>query len=53
MTAIKFQGVSKSFNRHAGRLLLRHRLAAWLRGQPGELFFALKNVSFELEEGGA
>ena len=51
MTAIQFQGVTKSFHRHTGRLLLRHRLAAWLRGQHGERFYALKNVSFELEQG--
>jgi ABC-type polysaccharide/polyol phosphate transport system ATPase subunit len=51
MTAIQFQGVTKSFHRHTGRLLLRHRLAAWFRGQRGERFYALKNVSFGLEEG--
>ncbi|MGA3017506.1 MAG: ABC transporter ATP-binding protein [Bryobacteraceae bacterium] len=51
MTAIGFQGVSKFFHRHAGRLLLRHRLAKWLRGERGELFCALRNVSFDLEEG--
>jgi len=51
MTAIQFQGVTKSFHRHTGRLLLRHRLAAWLRGQRGERFYALKNLSFELEQG--
>ena len=51
MRAIEFQGVSKSFRRHAGRLLLRHRLANWLRGQHKERFYALKNVSFELEQG--
>jgi ABC-type polysaccharide/polyol phosphate transport system ATPase subunit len=51
MRAIAFQSVSKSFHRHAGRLLLRHRLANWLRAQRGERFYALKNVSFELEEG--
>ncbi|MGC9969663.1 MAG: ABC transporter ATP-binding protein [Bryobacteraceae bacterium] len=51
MRAIEFQSVSKSFHRHTGRLLLRHRLANWLRGQRGERFYALKNVSFDLEEG--
>jgi len=51
MTAIEFQNVSKSFHWHTGRLLLRHRLENWLRGQRGERFYALKNVSFELEEG--
>ncbi len=51
MTAIEFQSVSKSFHLHAGRLLLRHRMANWLRGQHKNRFYALKNVSFELEEG--
>ena len=51
MTAIEFQSVTKSFHWHTGRLLLRHRLATWFSGQPAERFYALKNVSFELEEG--
>jgi ABC-type polysaccharide/polyol phosphate transport system ATPase subunit len=51
MTAIEFRNASKSFHRHAGRLLLRHRLANLFHGQRGERFYALKNVSFELEEG--
>jgi ABC-type polysaccharide/polyol phosphate transport system ATPase subunit len=51
MTAIEFTGVSKSFQRHTGRLLLRHRVVNWLRGQHRERFCALKNVSFDLEAG--
>ena len=51
MTAIEFQSVTKSFHWHTGRLLLRHRLATWFSGHPAERFYALKNVSFELEEG--
>jgi len=51
MTAIEFKSVSKSFHWHTGRVLLRHRLANWLRGRGGDRFYALKNVSFELEEG--
>jgi ABC-type polysaccharide/polyol phosphate transport system ATPase subunit len=51
MTAIEFRSVSKSFHLHAGRLLLRHRLASWLRGEQRRRFYALKNVSFELEQG--
>src|SRR5881397_1982375 len=51
MTAIEFKSVSKSFHRHTRRLLLRYRLAALLRGQREERFYALKNVSFRLEEG--
>ena len=30
---------------------MRHRLVNWFRGQRGERFYALKNVSFALEEG--
>ena len=51
MKAIQFQRVSKSFHRHTGRMLLRHRLVNLLRGQHRERFCALKNISFELEEG--
>jgi ABC-type polysaccharide/polyol phosphate transport system ATPase subunit len=51
MTAIEFQSVTKSFPWHAGRLLLRHRVANWLGGQRGERFYALKNISFKLQEG--
>ena len=51
MKAIEFQNVSKSFHRHTGRLLLRHRLMASLRGERRERFYALKNVSFDLEAG--
>ncbi len=51
MTSIKFQRVSKSFRLHAGRMLLRNRLESWLRGQRKERFHALKNVSFELQQG--
>jgi ABC-type polysaccharide/polyol phosphate transport system ATPase subunit len=51
MTAIEFEGVSKSFGRHAGRMLLRQRLLHWARTSPRERFYALKNVSFHLEAG--
>ena len=52
MTAIEFQGVSKSFHRNTGRLLLRNRVANWFRlERRDERFYALKNVSFELEQG--
>lgn len=51
MKAIQFQSVSKFFHRHTGRMLLRHRLVNLLRDQHGERFCALKNISFELEEG--
>jgi ABC-2 type transport system ATP-binding protein/lipopolysaccharide transport system ATP-binding protein len=51
MTAIEFEGVSKSFGRHGGRLLLRQRLVDWARFSSRERFYALKNVSFRLEAG--
>ena len=50
---IEFQGVSKSF-RHGsggGARLLRGHIQQWLRGAPGGRFFALKDVSFRLENG--
>ena len=51
MTAIEFDHVSKSFQWHTGRLLLRHRLTNLLAGRKGERFYALKNISFKMEEG--
>ena len=51
MKAIEFQSVSKSFIRHTGRLLLRDRVTHWLRGNEGDRFFALNNISFAVEEG--
>ncbi|MGB7759908.1 MAG: ABC transporter ATP-binding protein [Bryobacteraceae bacterium] len=50
-TALEFENVSKSFGRHAGRLLLRQRLLDWMRSSSRERFYALKNVSFRLEAG--
>jgi len=52
MAAIVFKDVSKCFRRHAGRQLLRHRLAHLLRPSPGVApFYALRDVSFELQPG--
>jgi homopolymeric O-antigen transport system ATP-binding protein len=51
MALIEFRAVSKSFARHAGRMLLRDRLTHWLKGQHRERFHALKNISFVVEEG--
>jgi lipopolysaccharide transport system ATP-binding protein len=51
MSLIEFRAVSKSFARHTGRLLLRDRLAQWLKGNQGERFYALKNISFAVEPG--
>jgi ABC-type polysaccharide/polyol phosphate transport system ATPase subunit len=51
MNAIEFEGVSKSFARHGGRVLLRHRISRWLKGHHAERFFALKNVTFHVGQG--
>jgi lipopolysaccharide transport system ATP-binding protein len=48
---LKFDAVSKSYLRNAGRALLRHRLVAWLRRAPMETFRALDEVSFEVRSG--
>ena len=49
--AVEFQGVTKSFARHRGRILLREKLRHLLAGQQRERFFALKNISFRLGQG--
>lgn len=51
MTAIEFEGVSKSFRHQGGRGLLRQRLVDWARSSGRTRFYALKNVSFRLEAG--
>jgi ABC-type polysaccharide/polyol phosphate transport system ATPase subunit len=51
MAVIEFANVSKIFSRRAGQMLLRNRLAQWLRGTHRERFYALKQVSFQLEKG--
>ncbi len=50
-TVLKFENVSKSYLRNAGRALLRHRLASWLKRTPMETFCALDDVSFEVRSG--
>ena len=51
MTAVEFQNVSKTFARHTGSMLLRDKVSHWVRSRKTEPFFALKNVSFRLEQG--
>jgi len=52
MRVIEFQNVSKSFHRHAGQMLLRNHLTRFLLRQKQEPpFFALKGVSFTVEQG--
>src|SRR6185369_12021107 len=49
--AIEFRGVWKSFDRHAGQILLRDRLKRLFESHPPEKFHALKDVSFRVEHG--
>jgi ABC-type polysaccharide/polyol phosphate transport system ATPase subunit len=51
MSVVAFEGVSKYFNRHGGRMLLRDRLTHLLRPLPRERFYALRDVSFSLNPG--
>ena len=51
MIAVQFDCVAKSFARHAGRMLIRHRVKHWLRGGRHERFQALTDVSFALRDG--
>jgi ABC-type polysaccharide/polyol phosphate transport system ATPase subunit len=51
MNVIDFRSVSKCFHRHPGKMLLRNHLTHWLSGHREEPFFALKHVSFAVEEG--
>src|ERR1700732_3594428 len=48
---LEFEGVSKYFYRHGGRMLLRDRLAHMLHPESRERFYALRDVSFRLEHG--
>jgi ABC-type polysaccharide/polyol phosphate transport system ATPase subunit len=49
--AILFQGVWKSFDRHAGQILLRDRLRHIFQSHRPEKFHALRDVSFRIEHG--
>src|SRR5215471_7443680 len=51
MTAIRFKDVTKSFARHPGRVLLRDRIVHLFQRAHKERFFALRNVSFQVESG--
>jgi ABC-type polysaccharide/polyol phosphate transport system ATPase subunit len=49
--AILFQGVWKSFDRHAGQILLRDRLRHMFHSHRPEKFHALRGISFRIEHG--
>ncbi len=52
MTYIEFDGVSKSFPHSGGQQLLRTHIIRWFgSGETRKPFFALKQVSFRVEEG--
>ncbi len=48
---IEFQNVSKWFPHSTGRQLLRTHIARWFGNVHRERFYALRNVSFQLEDG--
>ncbi len=49
--AVYFRGVSKTFARHTGRLLLRDRILHLLHGNQPDRFHALRDVSFTIQQG--
>lgn len=51
MQVVSFDGVSKSFHRHAGRMLLRDRVKNLLWPSMRERFHALQKVSFDVRSG--
>jgi ABC-type polysaccharide/polyol phosphate transport system ATPase subunit len=51
MPLMEFQNVSKWFPHNTGRQLLRTHIARWFGRVHNEPFWALRNVSFQLEDG--
>jgi ABC-type polysaccharide/polyol phosphate transport system ATPase subunit len=51
MRLINCDGVSKKFQRHTGQRLLRDHLTSWWKRRETIDFWALRNVSFEIESG--
>jgi len=52
MSLIEVDSVSKIFRRHTGRKLLREQITDLFRPrQAGDIFYALRNVSFRVAEG--
>jgi len=49
--AIQFEGVWKSFDRHAGQILLRDRIQRMFQSHRPERFHALRDISFRVEHG--
>ena len=51
MNIIACHRVSKIFHRHAGQRLLREHVASWWKRRQHVDFYAIKDVSFEIENG--
>src|SRR5690348_12174432 len=51
MQTVRFESVSKFFYRQAGQRLLRERVKHLLSRAPRERFYALRDVSFAVDEG--
>jgi len=51
MAVIEFANVSKTFSRVTGRMLLRGHLKRWTTPVHKARFYALKHVSFQVEQG--
>jgi ABC-type polysaccharide/polyol phosphate transport system ATPase subunit len=51
VSVIEFQGVSKIFQRHTGRKLIRHHFRDWFRSDLEHDFYALRDVSFRIGAG--
>ena len=49
--AIVFDGVWKSFVRHAGQMLIRDRIRHMFRSDPAGRFYALRDISFTVDHG--
>jgi ABC-type polysaccharide/polyol phosphate transport system ATPase subunit len=45
---LRFQAVSKKYTHNASRMLLRRGVLSWFRRNGTDVFYALRNVSFEL-----
>jgi ABC-type polysaccharide/polyol phosphate transport system ATPase subunit len=51
MAIVEFDNVSKFFQRHGGRMLLRDRMRHLFRPEPRERFYALRHASFAVDRG--
>lgn len=51
MAVIEFVNVSKTFSRATGHRLLRSHLSGWFKPVPKDRFYALKHISFQIDEG--